>query len=38
MEAGVLQGTGAAIREPYVVADQATAICDEWVEGTDGGA
>jgi hypothetical protein len=29
----VVQGTGEAIREPYVVADQTTAMVDEWFEG-----
>ena len=34
----VVQGTGEAIRETYVVADQTTAMFDEWFEGTYGGA
>jgi hypothetical protein len=34
----VVQGTGEASRETYVVADQTTARCDAWCEGTDRGA
>jgi len=34
----VFQGTGEAIRETYFVADQTTAMFDEWFEGTYGGA
>jgi hypothetical protein len=36
--AGVFQGTGEASGETSVVADPTTAMCDEWCEGTYGGA
>jgi hypothetical protein len=34
----VFSGTGEAMRETHVVADQTAARCDEWFEGTHGGA
>jgi hypothetical protein len=38
MGAGVFEGTGEAIGERHVVADQAAALCDELFEGTPRGA
>jgi hypothetical protein len=35
---GVFEGTGQAVRTPDCVTDQATAMFDEWGEGTHGGA